>query len=456
MEKDAVLFPPRWRGSLIVRVIMLGAILLLCLLCSVVVIMNHFFNQAIDEMVAQAEEITESIYATLEDNPDTDAETLETEIKSMWEDLEIVIDMDADSLPVSRFHTERPEIGGLTHVGQIPLTFEGRQMIMTLRRTTAAQVEILRAFRNPLLMALTAIFVVSLGLMIYVIAKTLRPLRELSATCADISAGTLRNVSTRGASGEILALEQSFNTMVKSLHDKELMETKLRQAQRLSALGNLAAGIAHDVRNPLNAIKLLSSHAIDTLDDNKQHMAVRKPLTTIRDEVDRLEEIVSNFLSLAKESELTLEPQRIDTLLEECTRLFLKDAEERGIQLISELRAGDTMLMLDPKQWIRAILNVLLNALEACPQGGRVRLFSRLTDRNCEIEIRDDGPGLSIEKIQNVFDPYFTTKPGGTGLGLSITRGIIQEHGGTIELSSSEGQGCQVLISLPLEKTKVP
>ena len=107
--------------------------------------------------------------------------------------------------------------------------------------------------------------------------------------------------------------------------------------------------------------------------------------------------------------------------------------------------------MLDPKQWTRAIINVLINALEACPTGGRVRLFSRVTDRACEVEIRDDGPGMSDVQLERAFEPYFTTKPTGTGLGLSITRGIIEEHAGSIALSSPPGHGCQVLITLPLE-----
>jgi signal transduction histidine kinase len=124
------------------------------------------------------------------------------------------------------------------------------------------------------------------------------------------------------------------------------------------------------------------------------------------------------------------------------------------VRLVADLRTPGLVLALDPKQWTRAVLNVLLNALEACPEGGRVRLFSRLTENACEIEIRDDGPGLPKEVAERVFDPYYTTKPGGTGLGLSITRGIVEEHGGTIELSSSPGFGCQVLIKIPLGKSQ--
>jgi signal transduction histidine kinase len=120
------------------------------------------------------------------------------------------------------------------------------------------------------------------------------------------------------------------------------------------------------------------------------------------------------------------------------------------VRLTSDLRAGDTTLSLDPKHWTRAVLNVLINALEACSAGGRVRLFSRVTDRACEIEIRDDGPGIPKATRDRVFDAYYTTKMSGTGLGLSITRGIVEEHGGTIAISSSEGEGCQVLLTLPL------
>jgi signal transduction histidine kinase len=321
------------------------------------------------------------------------------------------------------------------------------EALVTYVRTP--QTEIVRAFKNRYLRALGMVFMITLALMIYLIAKTLRPLRVLSASCAEISEGKLRNVEARGNSSEIVTLEETFNRMVESLKDKEVVEANLRQAQRLAAIGNLAAGVAHDVRNPLNAIKLISSHTLDTVGDSPESEPVAKQLRTIRNEVDRLDDIVSGFLSLAKEEELRLEPHQIDELLEQCARLVAKDAESRGVHLIEELRAGDATLDIDPKQWTRAILNVLINALEACPAGGRVRFFSRVTDDLYEIEIRDDGSGMNAEALEQAFDPYFTTKTTGTGLGLAITRGIVEEHGGTIAISSQEGRGCQVLITIP-------
>lgn len=451
----AVSTPPphiRWRQTLFFRVVLLCAVLVLCLLGMVIVLMRYYFNEAVLEMQQQATQIVDSVFAKIDENPNIGDADLAKEMMQLYKGYDIEFAEGADQQSTRMVAVEKEKDGSLMRVVYIPLQLGNRPSIMTLRMAIVPQVEILRAFTHRYMLALSITFVLTLGLMIYFIARNLRPLTQLSDTCAAISTGDLRTASTKGAYGEILALEETFNTMVASLREKELMETKLRQAQRLSALGNLAAGVAHDVRNPLNAIKLLSSHALDLLDDSESRAA--KPLQTIRDEVGRLEDIVASFLSLAKESELAPRACIVDELLEECLRLFRKDAEDRKIRLTSELRAGKTQLMLDPKQWTRAILNVLLNALEACRPGGRVRVLSRIAERTCEIEIRDDGPGLPKEVLERVFDPYYTTKAGGTGLGLSITRGIVEEHGGTIEIFSSEGHGCQVVIRLPLDKTR--
>ena len=442
-----------WRRSLLFRVMMLCGILLVCLFAAVMIITRYFLREAAQEMRAQTAEIVERIDLGFRDAAPIDVEQMQSELMSIHEGVDIRLQPYGGRQQDTTFGLEYDEDGRMVRVAQQPVLVGGERMLMTARVTIAPQVEILRALTNSYLGIIIAVFLATLAAMLYFIVRALRPLSQLSESCAAISSGDLRSVSTRGATGEVLALEETFNNMVSSLRDKESMERKLRQAQRLSALGNLAAGVAHDVRNPLNAIKLLSSHALDNLPENDG--GAGKHLQTIRREVDRLEGIVSSFMSLAKERELSPEPNKVDLLLAECAHLLQKDAESRGVTLVHDLRSGDTMLQLDAREWKRAIMNVLLNALEACPAGGRVRMFSRLTDISCEIEVRDDGPGLDRVEIERVFEPYYTTKPGGTGLGLSITRGIIEEHGGTIEMTSSGGQGCQVLITLPLDKAGV-
>lgn len=440
----------RWWDSLLVRVLLLCCVLVLCLLGSVLIITRYFYKEAVEEMEARTNEIVHTLSLDFDQATGDDIDTIETRLMEMHEgfDLELT-PFSGDAEPTSYTLTGMPN-GSITRVAEVPVQFGDVQLMLTARMTIVPQVEIMRAFTSRYMIVLTCVFLLALGLMLYFIARALQPLSRLTESCAAISSGNLQTVRTDRATGEIRALEATFNDMVTSLREKEMMESKLRQAQRLSALGNLAAGVAHDVRNPLNAIKLLSSHALDSIEGDEKSRAA-KPLETIRREVDRLEEIVSSFLSLAKERSLEAEPSRVDDLLEECVRLFQKDAEARGVRLTMELRATDVTLLLDPKQFNRAILNVLLNALEACSPGGRVRMFSRVVDIGCQIEIRDDGPGLDTEAADRVFDPYYTTKPGGTGLGLSITRGIIEEHGGTVELTSTPKQGAQVLVTLPLE-----
>lgn len=459
MTKSAATYPRvHWYDSLIVRVMLLCAVLLLCLLGSVYEITRHYFGEVVSEMEAQTQDIARRITLHLEEHSDAALPDIERDMSEFYQGTVIELDdRQSDSKNFVPFSIEKTASGELVKTARLPLEFQGRQLMLTARVSLVPQTEILRAFKNKYLALLTGVFVVALGFMIASISRILRPLSYLAESCARISSGQtsggIQKLSPGKTSGEVRSLETTFNQMVASLQEKEKIEANLRQAQRLSAIGNLAAGVAHDIRNPLNAIKLLSGHAIDTLKGTDQPPETKRQLQTIRNEVNRLEEIVSGFLSLAKERELQPEQAKIDVILAECTRLVKKDAEDRGIRLISELRTGDLSLSVDPKQLTRAILNILINAMEVCPPGGRVRLFSRATDQSCEIEVRDDGPGVPREVAERAFEPYFTTKDTGTGLGLSITRGIVEEHGGTVSLSSEEGRGCQVLISLPLENS---
>lgn len=430
-----------WRNSLIVRVIVICAVLFLCLLAAMNALTRSAFNQVAEARVADLER---SLALHIQQHPED--EQLDSARAAMIERFD----------GLSEIAIAEPSGAGRS----ITIEQRGESVIVfarTILERSDGPVQIeasfalspLTPYRDRFLLGVTGLFLVALVFLILLIYRTLRPLRALSKSLVRLSEGTLESVAVRPSDGEVGALGETFNDMVRALHEKDLVEANLRQAQRLSALGTLAAGVAHDIRNPLNAINLLSTHAMDTLDTEGGEERAKKQIATIKKEVARLEGIVSGFMSLGNDHELHRGSCVVDEVLEECARLIEKDAEDRGIRFTAELRAGGTMLNLDRKQWNRAILNILLNALDACPEGGRVRLFSRTTDTQFEIEVRDDGPGLTPEAAERVFDPYFTTKAAGTGLGLSITRGIVEEHGGTISLSSSEG--CQVLITLPLE-----
>lgn len=445
--------PIRWHRTLMARVAGLCIVLVLCLLGSVYVVTGFYYQELVQAMEHETIEMAKAVSVELVDNPEIGLESLEDRLRERFEGFD-----ELTPLPETWTHNRNTDVVLFPDDGQVyalvsyQFNVDGKPYELLTRYTLSAQTEVVRAFKNKYVAALTLLFFLTLGLMIYLVVRTLRPLTDLSESCAQISQGNLSDVLVRNSSDEIVSLERTFNRMVASLREKELVESNLRQAQRLSALGNLAAGVAHDIRNPLNAIKLLSSHTEDLVHDTAHGESAVRQLQTIRNEVDRLEEIVSSFLSLAKDRELEPEPTYVDAMLDECVRLVRKDAEAREVNLATDLRCADLQLMLDPQEWTRAILNVIINALEACPPGGRVRVFSRMTESWCEVEVRDDGPGIPKDVLEHAFDPYFTTKGTGTGLGLSITRGIVEEHGGSIAITSAEDQGTQVVLTIPLDR----
>ncbi|HRK35782.1 MAG TPA: ATP-binding protein [Candidatus Hydrogenedentes bacterium] len=451
---DPVVSKVHWANSLIARVVALCVVLVLCLLGSVYVLTVHFLKEVRQEYEKQTLAMLSDLGMWFERHPGEidDVASAQQSLEQKYPGARVDIVPTVPSEQSTEITTEITD-QGIRLKGRYTLTQEGMPSLDAVIESTIPPQDVMfAAFTNRYIALLTISFVVALALMIYFIVKSLRPLRDLSKSCARISAGELAPVEIKRNYGEVLALEQTFNKMVDALRDKEQIEANLRQAQRLSALGSLAAGVAHDVRNPLNAIKLLSSHALDTLDESGAENGTVQQLRTIRKEVDRLEDIVSGFLALAKERELQPEPVKIDLVIDECVSLASAEADARSVRLTAELGAGDLQLEVDPKQLRRAVLNVVINAIEACNAGGRVRVITRIAEEDYQIEVRDDGPGLSKDVAERAFDPYFTTKSTGTGIGLSITRGIVEEHGGTVSLSCTLGMGCQALIALPLRR----
>ncbi|NUM52502.1 MAG: HAMP domain-containing protein [Candidatus Hydrogenedentes bacterium] len=448
-----------WTNSLIARVVALCVVLVLCLLGSVYVLTVHFLKEVRAEYENRAFEMAQDAHIWFEEHREdaggVDSATRDLQQKYPGVQLQMAPAQGVEPTSITEQQTNTTAQitdNGIVITATHIIYRDGHPpMELTAEFMLDPRTAIWRAFTNRYIALLTTSFLIALGLMVYFIVKSLRPMRDLAKSCARIGAGELAPVEIKRSYGEVLALERTFNRMVDALRDKEQIEANLRQAQRLSALGSLAAGIAHDVRNPLNAIKLLSSHALDNLNGNDNGAA--QQLQTIRKEVDRLEDIVSGFLALAKERELQPEPVKVDALVEDCVHLVKAEAESHGVGLSSDLGAAGLQLDIDPKQVKRAVLNVMINAIEACHGGGRVRVLTRTTEDAYQIEVRDNGPGLTRDVAERAFDPYFTTKPSGTGIGLSITRGIFEEHGGSVSLTCAFGEGCQVLMSLPLRKT---
>jgi len=264
-----------------------------------------------------------------------------------------------------------------------------------------------------------------------------------------------------------------FWIQARYLAERRTLEAAMANEQRLSAVGNLAAGVAHEIRNPLNAISIgLQRLRMEFAPAEPEARAEYGRFTEIiQAEVGRLNTIVQQFLSLARPSRLTLTEEPMAPILEELLTLLSSQASAQQIRIVSELELGGARIRMDRQQLLHAFMNVLLNAVQAMPDGGiltvRAKAISdfgfRISDsaiRNPQsaivIEVEDTGPGIPPEHRDRIFEPYFTTKEGGTGLGLALAYKIFQEHDGSITVESRVGSGATFLIMLPAVPTPSP
>ena len=244
--------------------------------------------------------------------------------------------------------------------------------------------------------------------------------------------------------------------LVHDIREVAAMERQMRTAERLSSLGTLAAAMAHEIRNPLEALDLnlalldTSIAAIEPSGQDAQKPA--KYLRILEEEISRLAAIVDNFLSFARPSSSPMEEIRLDDLMRQIVELLANQALSRKVTL--ELNTqGDPKVLGTEDQLKQAFLNLVINSLEAMPQGGllRIRTEALYSKQNMAVvHIEDTGVGISPHQIPKLFDPFFSTRPKGTGLGLTIVYRIIREHHGNIRVTSAPGEGSTFTIELPL------
>jgi PAS domain S-box-containing protein len=248
--------------------------------------------------------------------------------------------------------------------------------------------------------------------------------------------------------------EKKFNGAVAVIHDiSELKkyEEEAKRSERLSALGNLAAGVAHEIRNPLNAISITAQRLKSEFVPQKDKEEYISFIKTILDEIKRLDNIINQFLSLAKTQKLNLTSTDMCRFLNEVVDLVEIEAKEKNIQVTREI-ASLPAIKVDLGELKKAILNIILNGIQATPSGGTLSINAYLNDsqRDVLIKIKDSGIGIPKENLSKIFQPYFSTKEKGTGLGLSIAYRIISDHKGKIEVESELGKGTVFIVSLPI------
>jgi two-component system, sporulation sensor kinase E len=239
--------------------------------------------------------------------------------------------------------------------------------------------------------------------------------------------------------------------ILRDITESRRTEQQTIESERLNALTLLAAGVAHEIGNPLNSLNIhlqLIEREAGKIDGAKR-AKLKESVEVARGEVNRLDSIISQFLRAIRPTRPQLRPENVNAIVEETVRFFAPEIKDRDIVVEQELRSDLPLLELDRDQMKQAFYNVIKNSFEAMKSRGILRIRTDMDDSHVIVRFTDSGGGISAENLSRVFEPYFTTKTSGTGLGLLIVRRIVREHGGELSIESSEGKGLTVTIRLP-------
>ncbi|MDK9708330.1 MAG: ATP-binding protein [Desulforhopalus sp.] len=239
--------------------------------------------------------------------------------------------------------------------------------------------------------------------------------------------------------------------ILRDLGEIRRLEEEVRRKEKLAAIGGLAAGVAHEIRNPLSSIKGIASYYKSKFTDGSEDKEMAEVMI---EEVDRLGRVISQLLEFARPAELNLRPANLNEILEHSARLVKQEAIAKNIQIDLNLSPKGEPVLADPDRLTQCFLNLYLNGLQAMENGGRLIISSFIRNGGFAVDIKDSGSGISADDLTKIFDPYFTTKTKGTGLGLAIVHKIVEAHQGQVKVRSTIGQGTVFSIILPLRPTR--
>ncbi len=317
------------------------------------------------------------------------------------------------------------------------------------------------AFANSVFKKLVFLFVAALAAAmaagIFLAGRIAGPVTALVKGVRGISAGNLDARIPPSGLDEIGALGQAFNLMTSRLKEhlaetarahQEVLEAerRLAQSEKLAAVGQLAAGLAHEINNPLN---IISGFAEVLLEKAPPEDPARGPLMEIGREAGRCQRLIRDLLHFAKPRASERGPCDVGVLLGETLALVKPQARSRGIEVLFEAAPGVPEIEADRDQLKQVFLNLALNACQAMPSGGLLAFRVRPADRGIEVSVADTGSGIAPEHMKDLFNPFFTTREDGTGLGLATSYATVERHGGRIEVSSEKGRGTVFRVLLP-------
>ena len=293
-------------------------------------------------------------------------------------------------------------------------------------------------------------------LLLLVNDRVLRPIRFVVNMAQKVIGGDLTARVGIRPGGEMGALCRAVDSMAQAVAEREELLTQatrqqIRRSEQLASVGRLAAGVAHEINNPLTGVLAFADlmREKENLDDQD-----REDLEVIIRETKRAREIVRGLLDYARETPSQKVSLNVNDVVRQTTQLLGKREAFQNVNIVEALADDLPSVHGDRNQLQQVLVNLSLNACEAMPEGGTLMVATSHADQRVAIEVTDTGCGIKPQHLDKIFEPFFTTKAvgKGTGLGLSVTYGIVQQHGGTLEVESAEGKGTTFTITFPTEK----
>lgn len=330
---------------------------------------------------------------------------------------------------------------------------EARTAEILLGVPVATYEDIFARMRQQSLLIFLGVLGVGVLLAILLAKRFLKPVRELDTALARLSEGDWSaSVGVRGRD-EMARLGQAFNRMTSRVRESRQRELEMRRREKLSALGRLAAGVAHDVRNPLHSVNLTLQHLEDVCRPSEEEVRqdFDRTLGLMRGEIRRLDGLIENFLRFARSEPGRRQRVKPEMPLREVAQLLEKEAQRRGVRLETRIAGELPELEVELEGLRSAILNLVLNGFDAMPGGGTVSLAVRREGREVVFDVVDTGQGIPESELDRIFDFGYSTRETGTGLGLTMVHHVVvEEHGGRIQVESTVGSGSRFRLRLPL------
>lgn len=301
------------------------------------------------------------------------------------------------------------------------------------------------------LVATSAIFGLGIVLIIFLARRYTYPIQRLVLKVRRVAGGDLSVTVPVESSDEIGELATSFNEMVEQLRQRQSLEERLHEAEHLSRVGQLASGIAHEIRNPLNYISL----AIDHLKDEirvaapEKQVEIARIADTIKEEVRKANYMVINFMNYGRPLKLRRTEVAYREIVDRALTVLADKLTEQKVKVVLAIPPDLPLLNCDQELLRNCLFNFITNAAQSMPAGGSITLGAAFNDGLFRLTFQDEGGGIAPEDVEKIFQPYFTTKEAGIGLGLAITERIIREHGGEISVVSKPGEGTCFTVQLP-------